>query len=137
MDDEFGQVAGRTAVIVGSLLVVVAAIWSWQEPLAAAWVYALLAVGAGGVAWVTQRSRLLWLMSGALALSTAAWLASGGANPAELALPWALLSIFHMAAAVIGGISFTVKTSAIFSAAVRRGPCFGRRGAAAAAAAAG
>lgn len=102
MDDEFGQVAGRTAVIVGSLLVVVAAIWSWQEPLAAAWVYALLAVGAGGVAWVTQRSRLLWLMSGALALSTAAWLASGGANPAELALPWALLSILHMAAAVIG-----------------------------------
>ena len=39
-------------------------------------------------------------MSLSLAVSAAAWLASRGANPAELALPWALLAVFHVVAAV-------------------------------------
>lgn len=101
-DDAFGKMAGKTAVIIGSLLVVVAALWSWQAPLAAACVYLLMAVGAGVAAWVSQKSRFLWLMSLALAVSTAGWLASRGANAAELALPWALLSIVHLVAALLG-----------------------------------
>ncbi|MBE2221882.1 MAG: hypothetical protein IAF02_10095 [Anaerolineae bacterium] len=101
-DDDFGKAAGKTAVIIGALLVVVAALWSWLDPVAAAVVYLLLALGAGAMAWVSQQTRLLWLMSLSFAISAAGWMASRGANPAELALPWALLAIFHMAAAVIG-----------------------------------
>ncbi|MFO7683507.1 MAG: hypothetical protein R6X34_26030, partial [Chloroflexota bacterium] len=62
-DDEFSKAAGRTAVMVASLLVVLAALWSWLDPLAAACVYLLLALGAGAAAWLSQKRRLLWLMS--------------------------------------------------------------------------
>jgi len=101
-EDDFGKAAGKTAVIIGALLVLVAALWSWLDPMAAAVVYLLLAVGAGTAAWVSQQTRLLWLMSLSFAISAGGWLASRGATPAELALPWTLLAIFHMVAAVIG-----------------------------------
>ncbi|MCP4361072.1 MAG: hypothetical protein GY796_23945 [Chloroflexi bacterium] len=113
--DDFFKMAGRTAVIMGSLLVVVAALWSWQEPLAAAWVYLLLAVGAGTAAWVSQQSRLLWLMSLALTVAATGWLASRGATPAELALPWSLLSIFHVVAALVGSSRIPAKRSAFLA----------------------
>ena len=99
-DEEFFAAAQKTAVVVGTLLVVLAALWSWQNPLTAAFVYLLLAVGAGVGAWASQQARLLWLMSASLAISAGAWMASRGANPAELALPWTLLSILHIIAAL-------------------------------------
>ena len=112
-DDEFGAMAGKTAVIVGALLVIVAAIWSWQDPLAAAFVYLLLAIGAGVAAWVSQQTRLLWLMSLSVAVSAAGWLASRGANPAELALPWALLAVVHVVAAVVWRVSIARETGGV------------------------
>ena len=113
--DAFLKMAGKTAVIVGALLVVVAAIWSWQEPLAAAWVYLLLALGAGAAAWAAQKSRLLWLMSGSLAISAAAWLANGGASPIELTLPWALLAVLHVLAAQVGESRLAAKRAAFLA----------------------
>lgn len=98
--DVFFADARKTAVIVGTLLVVIAAIWSWQDPFTAACVYLLLALGLAVGAWLTQQTRLLWLMSLSLAISSGAWMASRGANPAELALPWTMLSILHVIAAL-------------------------------------
>ncbi|MBK8935153.1 MAG: hypothetical protein IPM76_23130 [Chloroflexi bacterium] len=99
-DDEFLAMARKTAVTLGVLLAILAALWSLQDGRAATAVHLLLAVGAALAAWFSQQGRLWWAMSLFLTIAAAAWQASRGAGPAELALPWALLAVLHLLAAL-------------------------------------
>ncbi len=99
--DELAAMARKTAVTIGALLLILAALWSLQDGQAATAVHLLLALGMGTAAWFSQRARLWWAMSLFLAVSAAAWQGSRGAGPEELALPWALLAVLHIAAALL------------------------------------
>ena len=99
-DDEFLAMARKTAVTLGVLLAILAALWSLQDGRAATAVHLLLAVGAALAAWFSQQGRLWWAMSLFLTIAAAAWQASRGAGPVELALPWALLAVLHLLAAL-------------------------------------
>jgi len=95
-EDELERIYGRQVLVVGGLLVAVAAVWSFANTSAATVVHLLLALFMFLAAVLWQQSRLMWGMSLFLLTGSAAWQASRGATPAELALPWALLSIGHL-----------------------------------------
>ncbi|MCB8982310.1 MAG: hypothetical protein H6659_00635 [Ardenticatenaceae bacterium] len=99
--DELAVMARKTAVSVGVLLVMVAALWSLQDGKAATAVHLLLAFGAAAAAWFSRRARLWWAMSLFLTIAAGAWQASRGASPEELALPGALLAVLHILAALL------------------------------------
>jgi hypothetical protein len=114
-DDAFAAMARKTAVTVGALLVILAALWSLQDGRAATAVHLLLALGAALTAWVSKQGRLWWAMTLFLAIASAAWQASRGVGPAELALPWALLSVFHILAALALRSRLTPKQGSFLS----------------------
>ena len=92
---------GRQLLQVGGLSLTIAAIWSLLDLSAAQAVHLLLALIVIGLAYRWQQPRWLWLMSLFLTVSASAWQGSqGAAEPAELALSWALLSIIHILAAI-------------------------------------
>ncbi|MCB0034187.1 MAG: hypothetical protein KDE51_09215, partial [Anaerolineales bacterium] len=63
-------------------------------------VHTLLAASFLLIAILWQRPRVLWAMSFLLLTASAAWQGYRGASPVELTLPWALLAIIHVIAAV-------------------------------------
>ncbi|MFO7539888.1 MAG: DUF2157 domain-containing protein, partial [Chloroflexota bacterium] len=97
--DEMGRAYGQTAVRVGSLLAALAALWSLGNANAAAFVHLLLAGTMLLALRLWQQPRLMWLVSLFLVTAAAAWQGGRGAAPAELVLPWTLLSILHLVAA--------------------------------------
>lgn len=100
MTNELHQSYGETAVRTGWLLIIVAALWGLTDVHAAAVVHPLLAAEMILVAVLWQDARSLWLTSLLLLIGSGAGQASRGATPAELALPWALLAILHLLAAL-------------------------------------
>lgn len=100
LDDELKQEYGYTAVAVGWLLVILSGFWALTHVQATALIHPLLALVMLLVALLWQDARPLWLLSLLLITGSGAWQAGRGATPAELALPWALLSILHIVAAL-------------------------------------
>lgn len=99
-DDGIVRSYGRTVLNVGSLLVVLAAVWSLTAVGVAAVVHLLLAATMLLAARLWQRPRPLWLVSFFLLTATAMWQGARGATPSQLSLPWALLAILHVVAAL-------------------------------------
>ncbi|MEZ4644290.1 MAG: hypothetical protein R3E31_16420 [Chloroflexota bacterium] len=102
LTDELYRDYGYTAVASGWLLVILSAFWALTHVQAAALVHPLLALTMLLITLLWQDARPLWLMSLLLISGSAAWQAGRGATPAELALPWTLLSILHVIAAIRG-----------------------------------
>ena len=99
-EEKLDRIYGRQVVVVGGLLVALAAVCSFANTSAATVVHLLLALFTLLRAIMLQQARLMWLMSLFLLTGSAAWQASRGATPAELALPWALLSIVYLIVAL-------------------------------------
>ncbi|MGB0385836.1 MAG: hypothetical protein ACPGWR_13530 [Ardenticatenaceae bacterium] len=99
-EDKLDRQNGRTVLMMGGLLVLLSAGWSLTNMNAATVVHLLLAATMlmGASLWLEPR--LMWGMSLFLLSASAAWQATRGATPAELALPWALLSILHIIVAL-------------------------------------
>jgi cbb3-type cytochrome oxidase subunit 3 len=98
--DEIERAYGQTAVGVGGLLAGLAAFWSLGNASAAALVHLLLAANVLLALRLWQQPRLMWPVGLFLVTATAAWQGGRGAAPAELALPWALLSILYIVVAL-------------------------------------
>lgn len=88
----YGRIFLRAAII----LLVVTAVWSLRAVQAAAVTHLLLAGVMVLTAVLWQQPRALWGMSLFLLTAAAAWQGGRGATPAELILPWALLSVLHV-----------------------------------------
>ena len=95
-EDELDRTYGRMVLVVGGLLVMAAGLSSLINTSAATVVHLVLAAAMLMAAIMWQQPRLMWGMSLFLLSGSAAWQASLGATPPQLALPWALLSILHI-----------------------------------------
>lgn len=94
----------QTVWRVGMGLVVLAAGWSFGNTQTVSVVHPLLAVVMVWIAWLWSKPHFLYGMSVFLAVGVAAWQGERGAGLAELTLPWALLAVGQVVAAVrMGG----------------------------------
>lgn len=98
--DDLHDAYRQTAVSVGWLMVLVAALWSLTFAPAIPPVHLLLALTLLLTAWLRQDAQLVWLISLFLLSSSGAWQGNRVTTPTELALPWGLLSILHMVVAL-------------------------------------
>jgi len=85
---------------VGWMLIGLAALWGLMDAPAAAVTYLFLAGLMVLLARLWHDARPLWLMSLFLLLGSGNWMAWREASLAELTLPWSLLAILHIIAAL-------------------------------------
>lgn len=90
----------RVVLLVAGGLTAVSAILSFTDNQAASVTHPLLAVSTIGATRLWHERRWLWLTGLLLLSGTAAWQGARGATLPELALPWGLLSILFILAAV-------------------------------------
>lgn len=98
--DEITVAYSQIVLRVSAVLVAVSAVWSLGNTGATSVVHPLLAATMLLAARLWRQPRLLWLTSLFLVVGSAAWQGGRGATPAELALPWALLSVLHVIVAL-------------------------------------
>jgi hypothetical protein len=98
--DPLHRAWGRMAMSAGSLLILLASVWSAFDVTAAAVFHPLLAVTLLRAAYRWRRPRLLFLTSLLLLSGSAAWVASRATTLAQIGLVWALLAILHLIAAL-------------------------------------
>lgn len=99
--DDWRGSAAQTAQRGGWLLLILAALVSLGQVRAVTAVHPLLAAALLMGAWLRRRPSLLWPASLLLVTTAAAWQGARGATPAELTLPWALLSLGHILAGLL------------------------------------
>ncbi|MCP4426834.1 MAG: DUF2157 domain-containing protein, partial [Chloroflexi bacterium] len=91
---------GRIPIQASVLLTAVSALWSLGDAAAAGWAHPILAAAMLLATRLWRQPRWLWLMSLFLLSGSAAWQGGRGATVPELALPWTLLAILFIAAAI-------------------------------------
>ena len=91
---------GRIILIVAAVLTAVAALWSMTSTSAASVVHPLLAATMIFTARLWQRPRWLWLAGLFMLSGSAAWQGARSATLPELTLPWGLLALLFIVAAI-------------------------------------